>query len=144
MYKQAFHKHCQHHHGFGPKKFGGQYYKRDFKDFFGMDAANPPANVREIDDAFELQLVAPGYEKKDFTIAIIDNKISISVSMEDGKLEENWKRQEYIPGDFLREFELNEKVDKSAITAKYNKGILSIKLPKLEGFETSREKIEIQ
>jgi HSP20 family protein len=113
-------------------------------DFFGMDAANPPANVREIDDAFELQLVAPGYEKKDFTIAIIDNKISISVSKEDGKLEENWKRQEYIPGDFLREFVLNEKVDKSAITAKYDKGILSTKLPKLEGFETSREKIEIQ
>ena len=31
----------------------------------------------------------------------------------------SWKRKEYIPKGFVRQFELNEKIDRSAIEAKY-------------------------
>lgn len=143
MYKQAFHRHCHSGPSFGHGRFGGQAKSREWKEVFQNHFSRPPANVKEEDGYFELHLIAPGFEKSDFTIAIIDNKISISVSKEE-KIRDNWKRQEFIPSDFVREFELNEKIDKSNIEATYNKGILIVKLPKMEGFETSRETIEIQ
>ena len=98
--------------------------------------------MRELDDKYELYLYAPGYEKSDFIIALIDDRLSISVKE---KKEEagNWRRQEFTQREFVRQFELSEKVDKSAIEAKYENGVLILNLPKLEGHETSRQEIEI-
>jgi len=38
---------------------------------------------------------------------------------------------------------LNDKIDKDAIEAKYEEGILKVSLAKKEGFETVRKKVEI-
>ena len=102
----------------------------------------PPANVREMDDKYELYLFAPGYEKSDFIIALIDERLSISVK-EKTEEEGNWRRKEFTQRDFVREFELSEKVDKSAIVAKYENGVLILSIPKLEEFETDRKEITI-
>lgn len=140
--KRTFIKHCNHQHN---EHFNGHFehpFKRTWQERERMGAKYPPANVREMDDKYELHLFAPGYEKKDFVIALIDQNISIS--MKDKIADDSdWKRQEYVPGGFSRQFELNEKVDRTAVEATYTKGVLIISLPKLEGFETSREKIEV-
>jgi len=141
--KRAFYNqdHPQRMNRFGRCK-GGHSRQRTWK--FGFDATYhyPPANVRELDDQYELYLFAPGYEKGDFIIALIDERLSISVKDKKQDVGE-WKRQEFVQHEFVRQFELSEKVDKSAITAKYENGVLMLSLPKSKEYETNRKEIEI-
>lgn len=140
--KRAFYNHMNQNraHHFGachalPRK---KAWKSNFVPSFNY----PPANVRELDDKYELYLFAPGYEKSDFIIALIDNRLSISVK--DKAVDDaNWRRQEFKQRDFVRQFELSEKVNKETIVAKYENGVLILSIPKLEEFETSRQEIEI-
>lgn len=117
-------------------------HKRDWMTRFPSAFNHPPANVRELDDKYELYLFAPGYEKSDFIIALIDNRLSISVK-EKEEVDQNWRRKEYSQGEFVRQFELSEKVNKEDIIAKYENGVLILSLPKLEEFETSRQEIKV-
>ncbi len=123
------------HHGHPAKKFWAERFKTAFN--------YPPVNVQEFDDKYILYLYAPGYEKSDFLIATIDSTLKISVEKQNNEEQMEWRRQEYSPKDFTRQFELNEKVDVSMIEAKYKNGVLIVTLPKLEGFETSRQEIQI-
>ena len=140
--KRAFYNQMKQHKA---NQYGGCHThprKRAWRSKFNASFNYPPANVRELDDKYELYLYAPGYEKSDFIIALIDDRLSISVK-EKKKEEGNWRRQEYSQREFVREFALSEKVDKSAIVAKYENGVLILSIPKLEEFETSRQEIEI-
>jgi len=141
--KQAYHKHCGQQHSGAYRNFGEAFKSRDWTEKFRANFANPPANVRELDDKYELHLFAPGYDKKDFLLAIIDKNLSISVKKEQETMDDSWKRQEYLPKGFVRQFELNGKIDKSNIKAKYDSGVLIISLAKQEGYETSREEIKV-
>lgn len=122
---------------------GGPARRMAWEESFKFGFNTPPANVLELDDQFELHLFAPEYEKSDFLIALIDQTLSISVKDKEDEEQRNWKRQEYRPNGFVRQFDLNERIDKAAIEAKYDKGVLRINLPKLEGFETKRQEIEV-
>jgi HSP20 family protein len=141
--KREFKRHCNPKNFSHYKNFSGHrqgaHWGMNFMDPF----STPPANVLEKDDKYELHLFAPGYKKKDFLIALIDQKISISAKKEALESGENWKRKEYIPRGFDRQFELNDKIDRSNIIAKYENGVLMVSLPKMEGFETLREEIKI-
>lgn len=141
--KREFHKHMNHHFVGKCKGFGEHPLKKAWKEHHSRSSFhNPPANVQELDDKYELHLYAPGYEKSDFLIALIDQNLSISVDKKQVD-KGNWRRQEYIQRGFVRQFELNEKVEKSSIGAKYENGVLIISLPKGVGFETERQEIEI-
>lgn len=140
--KRAFHNNMNQYRTphFGP--CGTHKRKQARKSKFQASLNYPPANVKELDDRYELYLYAPGYEKSDFIIALIDDRLSISVKEKD-QPDESWKRKEFTQQEFVRQFELSDKVDKAAIVAKYEKGILILSLPKLEEFETTRQEIEI-
>ena len=122
--------------------YGRMAKRKAWQDRMVKMNSTPQANVSESDDKYELHLYAPGYIKKDFTIALIDNKLTISVA--DKTLDEsNWKRKEYSPNGFVRQFGLNEDINMEAIVAKYENGVLIVTLPKKEGFETKRQEIEV-
>ena len=139
--KRAFH---QEYHNrlsrFG--RYGEHPLKKAWKENFKAMFNYPPANVRELDDSYELSLFAPGFEKSDFSISLVEQTLSISV---ENKTEtpENWKRKEYAPKGFVREFELNEHIDKSNIAVKYENGVLIFSLPKLENAKTAGQTINI-
>ena len=141
--RTAFHKHWSHHPANKFRSYGEHPRKRAWKENFRAKFRNPPANVRELDDKYELYLFAPGFEKSDFLIALLDQTLSISVEIKKEENQENWRRQEYVPKGFIRQFELNEKIDESAIAAKYENGVLILSLPKLEGYEYERQEITI-
>ena len=142
--KQAFHGQCNPHHARAHRSFGGPFRRGEWKQHFSSNYNFPAANVMEMDDKYELHLIAPGYEKNDFLIAVIDNNLSVSVKKESFESEGNWRRKEYTPRNFVRQFQLNEKIDKSDIIAKYENGILILSLPKSAGFETKREEIKVE
>lgn len=138
-YKTGNHAHRgRPHHRHSARK---HWWKSKMEAAFGY----PPVNVKELDDQYELRLYAAGYEKADFQITLKDNTLIVAVNKEGQRDNRtSWKRGlEFQPGNFERHFELNDKIDKESISAKYENGVLLLTLQKLEGKETFRQEIEI-
>ena len=95
-----------------------------------------PVNVRENDQQYELDVIAPGCQKEHFKVQLVNNELQISFAQDDSKNENDektgWVRNEYIQHSFTRRFTLDETVDASGINAVYSDGILRIVLPKNE------------
>lgn len=128
-----------------------RHFKRKFKKMMGYKFAEhhrqghfPKVNVQELDDRYELFVYAAGYSKKDIKVDLSDNTLIIAAnSTTENETDYNWRQQEFRPRKFERQFELNDKIDKASIAAKYEDGVLKVTLAKLEGFETVRKAVEI-
>ncbi len=117
---------------------------RFFDDFFTKDLywngenelskfnSNPAVNIKEANDSFDLELAAPGLEKKDFNIEINDNLLTISFEKksEDQVDEDNYRRREFGYQSFKRSFTLPETVDGDKIKGQYENGVLNLTIPK--------------
>jgi HSP20 family protein len=107
-------------------------FDNDLGDFFGKRLTDPAANIMEQNEAFYLEIAAPGLTKEDFKINLENNILTISAEIEDQKREEgkNYSRKEFYYGSFSRSFTLPKTVDLDMIKAEYEQGILKIALPK--------------
>ena len=107
-------------------------FDNDLGDFFGKRFSDPAANIIESNDAFMLDIAAPGMVKDDFKINLENNILNISAEFEDQKREEgkNYTRKEFYYGSFSRAFTLPKTIDLESIKADYEDGILKITLPK--------------
>ena len=140
-YRQANYPAEMHHRG--------RSHSHPFKQFNkqrGASGSTPPANVEEFDDKYTLTLYAPAFEKGDFEIRIVDDTLVIQgkPKTQEDQDEFRWRRREFIPRSFERFFQLNEKIDKNSISAKYEEGILVIELPKLEASDSFKQQINIE
>ena len=127
--------------------------RRFFDDNF-WDAESPmtsgsvPVNVRELEHQYELDVVAPGCRKNDFTINVKDNVLTISFQQKEQNQQQNeqsgWVRNEYMLRSFSRSFTLDDTVDINKIDATYTDGILRLKLPKNEKAKKLSRNIEIR
>lgn len=98
------------------------------------DQMIPAVNIRENEDAFMLDMAAPGMKKEDFKINLDNNVLSISSEQQQQHEEEKekWTRREFAYSSFCRSFTLPKSIDMDKIKADYKNGILSVKLPKRE------------
>lgn len=121
--------------------FWDNFFSRDLSDwgnsnFSSTDTTLPAVNVKETDDAFEIEVAAPGMSKNDFKINMENNMLTISSEKQEEKKEEEkgrFTRREFSYQSFQRSFTVPETVvDGEKITAKYCDGILCISLPKRE------------
>ena len=95
----------------------------------------PAVNIMENDDAYTLQLLAPGRNKDLFKVDFYDGVLEISYTTETNGEEAtpNYRRHEFTLADFTRRFRLDEKVlNDEAIEATYENGVLTLTLPKRE------------
>ncbi|WP_026462501.1 Hsp20/alpha crystallin family protein [Adhaeribacter aquaticus] len=97
----------------------------------------PAVNIKETNDAFELEVAAPGMSKQDFRIELDNNLLVISAHKEDKHEEQdekgNYARREFSYQSFSRSFSLPERLVKGEeISAKYIDGVLHITVPKAE------------
>ena len=104
-----------------------------------------PVNIQETENAYELQLVAPGLKKEEFKVAVDRNILTISFDHKEEETSENnkWLRKEYKQRSFKRSFTLNEKIESSNIGARYTDGILYVTLPKKEQQEVKAQEITV-
>ena len=144
-YKQAFHHVGSHHHS-NFHRHEGHPFKNFIKHKMRTFSETPRANVEEFDDKYILSIYAPGFDKGDFEIRVKDDTLFIvgKVATQESEDLHRWRRREFIATDFERYFQLNERVDKQAINARYEDGLLTILLPKLEGFISQSQQIEIK
>lgn len=94
----------------------------------------PAVNVKEDPDNYTVSLAAPGLKKEDFKIDMEGNMLTISCEKETTgeEKDEKFTRKEYDYFSFSRSFTLPEDVKQDAIDARYEDGVLNIKLPRLE------------
>ncbi|WP_270087226.1 Hsp20/alpha crystallin family protein [Sphingobacterium sp. SYP-B4668] len=95
----------------------------------------PAVNIRETAESFEVELVAPGMDKKDFQISLDGNTLTIASQKEqvDEKKEEGYTRREFSYQSFQRSLVLSKGVvNEEGIVAKYENGLLMLTIPKRE------------
>ncbi|HSC52452.1 MAG TPA: Hsp20/alpha crystallin family protein [Phnomibacter sp.] len=107
----------------------------DFDRAFGQPAvtSNIPANVVETEEAFHLELSAPGRNKDLFTLNLEEGLLTIGYTEPKATEEKTalkFVRKEFGVKSFKRSFSLDDKVDADNIQAKYEDGLLKILLPK--------------
>ena len=123
------------------------FFNDNFWDFGGqMTTGSVPVNVRETDQQYEVDVIAPGCKKEDFKVDISDNRLTVSFEskMENNREENGWSRNEYFQRSFSRSFMLDDSVDANKIGATYTDGVLRLTLPKNEKAKKQSRKIEIK
>src|SRR5436189_3178338 len=118
-----------------------------FKDDFGANFKNfAPVNIKETKNAYELEVVAPGFEKSDFNINLEKNILIISAEKKSDIRKEDEKqiRNEYSYRSFKRSFTLDEKIDSEKVEAKYVNGVLTLNLPREVEVKASAKEISVQ
>ncbi len=92
----------------------------------------PAVDVYETENSVEIEMEAPGIDEKDLKVKLEDSSLTISGERNFEKKEEkhNYYRMERSYGSFKRSFLLPDNVNKDAIKAKYENGILKLSLPK--------------
>ena len=106
----------------------------DDSNFINRINKMPSVNITENGNHYNVSLAAPGLKKEDFKIDIDGNMLTISSEKEEKKEEkdEKYTRKEYSYSSFSRSFTLPEDVKQDGIEAKYEDGILNLKLPRKE------------
>lgn len=104
-------------------------------NFSNTNTTLPSVNIKENKDSFEVEMAAPGFEKSDFNIELNNDVLTISSEKQTNSEEkegEKISKQEFSYQSFTRSFTLPELVEDEKITAQYEKGILSLNIPKKE------------
>lgn len=116
------------------------------RDFNANNISLPAANVHETKEAFHIELNVPGRNKADFSIKVDNGILSISYESKETSEQKDYKtlRREFNYKSFTRSFNLDDKVNPSAIHAKYENGVLSLLLPKKEEVKAAATSISIQ
>jgi HSP20 family protein len=135
-----------------PKTYNGwvDEFLNDLPTSFGKtftaETNVPGVNIKETNDAYVLVLFAPGRTKEDFKINIEKNLLTISSEKKGEENNENEKqiRTEFNLQPFKRTFTLDEKIDAEKIEAKYENGLLVLRLPKKEEVKLVPKQISVQ
>lgn len=121
------------------KDFEKEFEKSMFpakNPLYGKHAKNlMKTDVRETDDAYEVDIDLPGFKKDEVTAQLNDGYITISASKGLDKDEKDKKSGKYIrkeryAGSMSRSFYVGEDVTQDEISAKFENGILQLKVPK--------------
>lgn len=125
-----------------PVMFKNNWIPTVFEDFFNNDFVThasttaPAVNVKEDENAYIMEVAAPGI-KKEYCRVSINDEGNLSVAIEN-KMEhkENDKKHHYLRREFSytnyeQSYMLPEDVEKEHIEAKVEDGILTITLPKI-------------
>ena len=107
--------------------------------------AYPKVNVYEFEDKVGVIAEIPGLDKKDLSIEVEDGKLTISGDKHGTFDVQGAKvlRRELKQSSFKRQFELGESLDGSKIKAKFEDGVLSIEIPKIEPEQPKTNKVKI-
>jgi HSP20 family protein len=109
---------------------------RLFNAFFGTQTEArrwvPPMDLVEADDHFVLKADLPGVSEGDVSIEVQDGTLTITGERkaEHESRERGWYRIERSTGSFSRSLTLPEGVDPDGIDAEFDRGVLTVRIPK--------------
>ena len=132
-----------------PSIFGENLFDDFFSDPFGMMASQGESplfgkhaknmmktDVRETESAYELDIDLPGFKKDEVSVELKDGYLTIQAAKGLDKDQQDKKgkyiRQERYAGACSRSFYVGEDVEPGEVSAKFEDGILTISVPKME------------
>jgi HSP20 family protein len=121
----------------------------DFPTSINLDASsnfNPRIDISDDEKTVFVNVELPGVDKKDVKISVQENNILTIKGEKKTEIKDekkNFYRVERTYGSFCRTMALPVDVNAEKTKAKYENGILTIELPKLEPTPKSEKLIEI-
>ncbi len=113
---------------------------RLFEQFFGEPApdtgpATPPTyylpvDVFENDEAYTLVASVPGFREDQVEITFEDGILTVKATAGEHQAPGRWLRQERPYGNFVRRLEVPQQVETGKISAEFDNGELTIRIPK--------------
>lgn len=105
-----------------------------------------PVNVKETDNSYVMEVVAPGFDKTDFKVNLEDKLLVISAEKKaEAKAETDKQiRREYSYRSFKRSFTIDDKIDATNTEASYINGVLTLNLPKKAEVREAAKQITIK
>ncbi|MFH0976192.1 MAG: Hsp20/alpha crystallin family protein [Spirochaetota bacterium] len=103
----------------------------------------PPVDIYETENEYVIKAEMPGVNKEDVNITLDNNELEINGKI-NGNLpdEKTLKYSEFNLYNYYRKFNVDDTVDRNALKAGLDNGILTLTLPKRE--EVKPKKIEIK
>lgn len=105
------------------------------RNFSTTNTTLPSVNIKEGTDNFEVEMAAPGFDKKDFRIELNHDLLTISSEKKvenETREGQQFTKREFSYQSFSRSFTLPYTVESEKINAKYENGILHVIIPKKE------------
>jgi HSP20 family protein len=124
-----------------------------FDQFFGPqntmtesgNVASPNTNIFEHSDYFTLVAELPGVKKEDLKLSVEDGVLTIMANRSKQSETElgNSKRREIFSGHYQRRFSIDDLIDEATISANYDQGVLTLKLPKRQASTPVKTQIAV-
>lgn len=136
--------------------FGRGFWRNPFRhSAFGIEpfwqsetkfVAVPAVDIAEKDSAYEITADLPGMDEKNVEVKLSNGNLTIRGEKKEEKEEKkkDFYLQERRFGSFERTFGVPEGVDVDKIEAVFNKGVLTIKLPKRPEAQKPEKKIDVK
>jgi len=115
--------------------FNNDVFDWSLNNYSKTNTTVPSVNIKETNEAYEVEVAAPGFEKNDFKLAVDHDLLTISSEKKTENEEkdgEKYTRKEFSYQSFSRSFTLPTIADSEKINAKYDNGILNVTIPKKE------------
>lgn len=105
----------------------------------------PLVDVSESEKEITVSAELPGLEEKDIDISITKDALTVKGEKKDEREEKNGGRYhaERFYGAFARTIPLPAEIDRDAVKATYEKGVLTIRLPKTAAIEKESKKVKV-
>jgi len=115
-------------------------------EFYGVTESSgaPRTNISETDTAYELSFELPGLEEKDIHVDLQDQTLTVTAERKDQRETQGkrWHRVEHRYGQFTRTISLPHDASSAGIEAVYQKGVLTVTVPKAP--ESRPTKIQVR
>lgn len=106
----------------------------------------PAVDIYETNDSVVVKAELPGVTKDQISVEVKDGILSLrgERKFEKEVKEENYHRVERSYGSFQRSFSLPVSVDQDKVTAKFQDGVLEVKLPKKEQARPKQIQVNVE
>ena len=129
-------------------------YDRSLDNFFdnflsdwGVKTSKfPPVDIEENKDSFVIKAEMPGFNEENIKLYVEKHVLHISAESSSNESEKEGKKylvRERKVSSFERSFTLPEGVNEEALSASYNKGVLTVSIPKAEKAEVKKIDVKI-
>jgi HSP20 family protein len=119
-----------------------------FTGFGGDGGMMPKIDVSEGKDAVEITAELPGCAEKDIDVSLSEGILTIrgekKTERDETDKDKNWHMVERSYGSFSRSIPLPFSPDSAKVEARFEKGVLRVKLPKPAEVAKKEKKIEVR
>jgi HSP20 family protein len=114
--------------------------------FSGAQVMTPTLDVKENEKEIVVKADLPGMDEKDINLTIHNGVLSLrgEKKSEHTDERENYHVMERSYGSFRRSIRLSDTIDEDKAEARFDKGVLTISLPKRPETVSAQKKIEIK